>query len=61
MDIYKDTAVELYRNKIKEVVPEISESELNSLSSAFITGFNMGIAQNESGSMKELALKMMVR
>jgi len=61
MDIYKDTAVELYRNKIKEVVPEISESELNSLSSAFITGFNMGIAQNESDAIKEIALKMMIR
>ncbi|MCL1700796.1 hypothetical protein [Lysinibacillus sp. Bpr_S20] len=59
--LYKDTAVELYLNKLKEDIPNISEHEIMSLKYAFITRFNMGLANFESNEVKELALKMMVK
>lgn len=59
--LYKNTSVELYLNKLKEDIPNISEHELMSLKYAFITGFNMGLANFESDEVKEFALKMMIK
>lgn len=56
MENYQERALELYINNIKTKMPEIKEFELSIIESAFISGYNMGIFENEDDLMKTLAL-----
>ncbi len=60
-NFYKDTAMKLYIERIKESVPNIDEYELEMIRSAFVTGFNMGRLNSFSSSAQEMALSIMVR
>jgi len=57
MNLYQDTAIEVYLGNVKNKCPEISEWELELLKTGFRNGFNIGTANNESNLIKELALK----
>ncbi len=60
-NLFKNTAVELYIKRIKEAHPDMSEYDLELVSYAFMTGFNMGRHYSFSLPAQELALSMMVR
>lgn len=58
-NFYQQTALDVYLQNVKRKAPRINEHELKLLEAAFITGFNVGCADNSVPIVQEFTLRQL--